>query len=56
MTTGIRARPRAERSCAELGTVSGLGSKVELEVTGADEADALAALKAMIADKFGEGK
>lgn len=35
---------------------AGIGSKVELEVNGADEAEALAALKALIADKFGEGK
>ena len=35
---------------------AGLGSKVEIEITGPDEADALAAIKALIADKFGEGK
>ena len=35
---------------------AGLGSKVELEITGPDESDALAAIKALIADKFGEGK
>ena len=35
---------------------AGIGSKVELEVNGADEAAALAALKTLIADKFGEGK
>jgi phosphocarrier protein HPr len=35
---------------------AGIGSKVGLEVNGADEAEALAALKALIADKFGEGK
>jgi phosphocarrier protein len=35
---------------------AGLGSKVELEITGPDETDALAAIKALIADKFGEGK
>ena len=35
---------------------AGIGSKVELEVNGADETEALAALKALIADKFGEGK
>ena len=35
---------------------AGIGSKVELDVNGVDEADALAALKALIADKFGEGK
>ncbi len=35
---------------------AGLGSKVEIEITGPDESDALAAIKALIADKFGEGK
>ena len=35
---------------------AGIGSKVEIEVNGADEMDALAALKKLIADKFGEGK
>ena len=35
---------------------AGLGSKVELEITGPDESDAFAAIKALIADKFGEGK
>ncbi len=35
---------------------AGIGSKVELEVNGADETAALAALKKLIADKFGEGK
>ena len=35
---------------------AGMGSKVQLEVNGADEAQALAALKVLVADKFGEGK
>ena len=35
---------------------AGIGSKVEIEVNGADEMDALAALKKLITDKFGEGK
>ena len=35
---------------------AGIGSKVEIEVNGADEMEALAALKKLIADKFGEGK
>ena len=35
---------------------AGMGSKVELEITGADEEAAFAALKALINDKFGEGK
>ena len=35
---------------------AGIGSKVELEVNGTDETEALAALKKLIADKFGEGK
>ena len=35
---------------------AGIGSKVGIEVNGADEMAALAALKKLIADKFGEGK
>jgi phosphocarrier protein HPr len=35
---------------------AGLGSVVELEVDGADEAAAMAALTALINDKFGEGQ
>jgi phosphocarrier protein HPr len=35
---------------------AGKGSRVELEVDGADEAEALAALTALINDKFGEGE
>ena len=35
---------------------AGQGSKVMLEATGADEAPAIAALVALIADKFGEGE
>ena len=35
---------------------AGIGSKVEIEVNGADEMAALAGLKKLIADKFGEGK
>ena len=35
---------------------AGLGSKVEIETVGDDEAGAMAALKRLIADKFGEGK
>ncbi len=35
---------------------AGIGSRVEIEVIGADEEGALAALKQLIADKFGEGK
>jgi phosphocarrier protein HPr len=35
---------------------AGIGSKVEIEVNGADEMEALTALKKLIADKFGEGK
>jgi phosphocarrier protein HPr len=35
---------------------AGIGSKVQLEVNGTDETEALAALKKLIADKFGEGK
>ena len=35
---------------------AGIGSKVEIEVNGADEMEAMAALKQLIAGKFGEGK
>jgi phosphocarrier protein len=35
---------------------AGIGAKVEIETLGEDEAAALAALKALVADKFGEGK
>lgn len=35
---------------------AGIGAKVEIETIGEDEAAALAALKALVADKFGEGK
>ena len=35
---------------------AGIGSSVELEVTGADEQAAMAALIALINDKFGEGQ
>jgi phosphocarrier protein HPr len=35
---------------------AGLGSTVELETDGADEAEAMAALEGLFADKFGEGE
>ena len=35
---------------------AGMGSKVLLELSGEDEAAGIAAIKALIADKFGEGK
>lgn len=35
---------------------AGKGAVIEIETDGADEADALAALEALIADKFGEGE
>ena len=35
---------------------AGMGSTVELETDGADEADAMAALEKLFADKFGEGE
>ena len=34
---------------------AGMGSTIELETDGADEADAMAALEKLFADKFGEG-
>jgi phosphocarrier protein HPr len=35
---------------------AGIGAKVEIETDGPDEADAMQALLALIADKFGEGQ
>jgi phosphocarrier protein len=35
---------------------AGIGSTVELETDGADEADAMAAIEKLFADKFGEGE
>ncbi len=35
---------------------AGIGAKVGIETAGDDEADAMTALKKLIADKFGEGK
>lgn len=35
---------------------AGIGSKVVLETEGADESEAMTGLKALIADKFGEGQ
>ncbi len=35
---------------------AGFGSEVELEVSGADEAEAADAIRALIDDKFGEGE
>ena len=35
---------------------AGLGSEIEIETEGADEAAAMAALQALIDDKFGEGQ
>jgi phosphocarrier protein HPr len=32
------------------------GATLELETSGTDEADALSAIKALVADKFGEGE
>ncbi|CAM2140187.1 Phosphocarrier protein HPr [Pararobbsia alpina] len=35
---------------------AGIGAKVEIETDGPDEADAMQAMLALIADKFGEGQ
>jgi phosphocarrier protein len=35
---------------------AGIGSRVQIETSGADEGDAMTALQKLIADKFGEGK
>ena len=35
---------------------AGIGKKVEIETDGAQEAEAMAAIRALIDDKFGEGE
>jgi phosphocarrier protein HPr len=35
---------------------AGMGAEIEIETDGADEEAAMAALRALIADKFGEGQ
>lgn len=35
---------------------AGLGTEIEIEVDGADEANAMAALRALIESRFGEGE
>jgi phosphocarrier protein len=35
---------------------AGLGAEIELEVEGADEAQAAEAIAALVSDKFGEGE
>jgi phosphocarrier protein len=35
---------------------AGLGSEVEVEAEGVDEAEAMQALQALVADRFGEGE
>ena len=49
-------RVNAESIMGVMMLAAGLGAKVELETNGVDEQDAMDALLAMMADKFGEGE
>ena len=54
---GLHARASAKLSkLAVMMLAAGLGSEVDVETEGADEAAAMAALTALIDDKFGEGQ
>ena len=55
MSRGDR-RVNAKSIMGVMMLAAGKGSKVTLETNGADEADAMAALLALIADYFGEGE
>ena len=55
MSRGDR-RVNAKSIMGVMMLAAGIGSVVELEVTGADEQAALDALTALIDDKFGEGQ
>ena len=49
-------RINAKRIMGVMMLAAGIGSTVLVETEGADEADAMTALKGLIADKFGEGQ
>lgn len=55
LTKGER-RINAKSIMGVMMLAAGLGSTVELETDGAQEAEASAAILALIADKFGEGE
>jgi phosphocarrier protein HPr len=55
MTKGER-RINAKSIMGVMMLAAGIGSTVELETDGAQEAEASAAILALIADKFGEGE
>ena len=55
MTRGER-RVNAKSIMGVMMLAAGLGSEVDVETEGADEAAAMAALTALIDDKFGEGQ
>ena len=55
ITKGTR-RVNAKSIMGVMMLAAGIGSAVELETDGADEADAMAALERLFADKFGEGE
>jgi phosphocarrier protein HPr len=55
MTKGAR-RINAKSIMGVMMLAAGKGSKVSIETNGEDEADAMAALQALIADYFGEGE
>ena len=55
MSKGTR-RINAKSIMGVMMLAAGKGSKVTVETNGADEAEAMAALQALIADYFGEGE
>lgn len=55
MTKGTR-RINAKSIMGVMMLAAGKGSKVTIETDGADEAEAMSALQALIADYFGEGE
>jgi phosphocarrier protein HPr len=55
MTKGER-RVNAKSIMGVMMLAAGLGSMVEVETDGADEQQAMTAILALIADKFGEGE
>ena len=55
MSKGER-RVNAKSIMGVMMLAAGIGSSVEIETHGADEQDAMDALLALVADKFGEGE
>ena len=55
MTKGIR-RINAKSIMGVMMLAAGIGSQVEIETEGAQEQEAMDALLALLADKFGEGE